>query len=171
MFARDKGSGPRERLLLSAVTAAFAITCVVAMCLATATRLRREAPQPSSSSLPLLAEPETLPLGTLEPGRTAEATVRVRNPGAKPVVVDRIESSCPCIRATPGTLHIGPGESAALTLRFDPSDEPDFRGALAVEYEGKTTDGTVALQGRVRVDVNCAPRSGSAFPPGNPPED
>ena len=77
------------------------------------------------------------------------------------VEVERIETSCHCVRVEPMSLSIEPGESTTLTVSFDPSEDPDFRGGLAVEVLGKDRDDDVLF--RTRVDLTV--RSASATPP------
>ena len=53
----------------------------------------------------------------------------------------------------PGRLRVGPGKTVGLTVEFDPSEQPDFRGRLAVAYVGTSLDGVAVLRGRVEVNV------------------
>ena len=119
--------------------------------------------------MPLIVAQDPIRLGTLEPGRSVRVAVAVRNRSADPVVISRVETSCPCIRATPDRLSLAPGDSSELTLTFDPSDEPEFRGILAVEYVGRSSDGAAVLRGTVRLEVK-GPSKASAPASGVPRE-
>jgi len=82
----------------------------------------------------------------LPPGKAAEAVVTVRNASDRSVVVDRFETSCGCVVVEPRSARIGANGSIALRVRFDPRDEPDFRGRLAVNLTGKGADETFRVR-------------------------
>lgn len=114
----------------------------------------------SAASAPsLIVSPDPIALGTLAPGESARSTVTLRNPTSEAVSVERIETSCPCILVSPTSIVVGSGESSALTIEFDPTDEPEFRGGLSVNVVGKEATGRVALRGRVEVEVRRSPVS------------
>jgi hypothetical protein len=75
------------------------------------------------------------------------------NDGDVAILIDRVEASCACVTAGPLPLRVAPGSGAALTLRFDSSKEPTFRGTLGVEVVGRSADGRVRLTTNVRVSV------------------
>jgi len=102
---------------------------------------------------PLEISPDPVDLGVLPPGRSAQATISLRNPGPRPVSVERIETSCPCIRAEPASFKVGPGELAELVTRFDPSDDPDFRGGLSIEVVGRSPRDFVLFRARVDLEI------------------
>jgi hypothetical protein len=77
----------------------------------------------------------------------------LRNPGPRPVSVERIETSCPCIRVEPARFKVGPGEFAELVARFDPSHDPDFRGGLSIEVVGRSSRDFVLFRARVNLDI------------------
>ena len=122
-----------------------------------------QAPPPArpsaSARSPLIVGPDPIQLGMLAPGRSARLAVSVRNPSVDPVVISRVETSCPCVRATPDRLSLAPGESSKLTLTFDPSGEPGFRGKLAVEYVGRSPDGSAVARGTVHLEVKDSTKS------------
>ena len=109
--------------------------------------------EPSLSSPLLILNRATINLGTLDPGQGSGATVVLSNPCGTSIAIDHIETSCPCIQATVDRLPIGPGKSVILSVSFDPSEEAGFRGRLAVELVGKSSDGVVVLRGRVDLEV------------------
>lgn len=59
-------------------------------------------------------------------------------------------------------MRIGAGATGALTVRFDPSEEPDFRGGLAVDLVGQGADGIALFraQAHLRVNLSTDPVSG-----------
>ncbi len=87
--------------------------------------------------------PASVAIGAVEPGRVGRAEIVIANPGAKAVVVERIESSCECLTVDPPALRLGPGESSVLRVVFDSSREADFRGELGVEVTGRAGDRVV----------------------------
>lgn len=89
----------------------------------------------------------------LSPGQSVSAEATLRNRGDRPVAVERIEISCPCLRVEPGALNIDPGERRTLLLRFDPSEEPSFRGRLAIEVTGRGPMGESVFGTRVTLEV------------------
>ena len=78
------------------------------------------------------------------------------NHGSKPVSIERIETSCPCLTITPGSFRIGPGEKKGAAVEFDPSAEPDFRGGLSIDVTGYAAGG-VAFHTLVRLEVKREP--------------
>lgn len=94
-------------------------------------------------------------------------------------MVDRIETSCPCLRPTPNALVIGAGESVSLTFDCDLSDEPEFQGGLAIDVEAYDDLDRVVFRTRVNVEVRSgAPpavnesllRHGAGRPPRSAPQ-
>lgn len=100
-----------------------------------------------------LIAPTSISLGVLNPGQAAQAMFTLRNPTAGPVDVARLETSCHCLRVTPRSFRIGPGEPCSLRAAFDPAHEPDFQGVLAVIVTGRETDGDVVFRTVVKLDV------------------
>ena len=116
-----------------------------------------QAPPPARPAISgLIVEPRAIRLGTIAPGRTAQASATLRNPGTEAIEVAHFDASCPCVRVTPDRLRIAPGQSAMIGLTFDPADEPDFRGSLAVEVIGRSPDGSAVARGIVRVEVKSS---------------
>jgi hypothetical protein len=109
---------------------------------------------PASSLVPA---PVPVDLGCLPPGCVGRAELSVRNVGRASQTLARVDCSCPCVRVVGLPLSIPAGTTAALVVTFDPSEEPDFRGALAVRLRG-LGDSDVELfraDVLVRVDASC----------------
>ncbi len=83
------------------------------------------------------------------------------NRGSRPILVQRIETSCPCLTIEPRSLTVGSGEKQVLGLAFDPSGDLDFRGGLAIEVTG-FAGGAVAFQTLVKLEVEPGPSEGDA---------
>ncbi|MGE3822538.1 MAG: DUF1573 domain-containing protein [Isosphaeraceae bacterium] len=107
-----------------------------------------------AGSLPLVARPQPLQLGTLRPGESARATLMLRNRHDHPVEMGRVESSCPCLTIEPRSLRLEPGEEARLESRFDPASEPEFRGRLRIEVRGYSLSDEVVMIATAIVEVS-----------------
>jgi len=94
-------------------------------------------------------------LGILLPGQSADAKFVLRNLGPQTVTVERVKTSCPCLRVEPASFKVGSGEFAELVVGFDPSHDPDFRGGLSIEVAGLSTTGEVEFRARVDLEVQA----------------
>ncbi len=103
--------------------------------------------------------PARLDLGKVRPGGMCSGKVLVSNRGTETILAAQFETSCPCVRATLDREKIGPGEIGTLTVNFNSSEEPDFRGCLSVEYIGRSSAGDALLTGLVDVVVEVGPSS------------
>jgi len=68
---------------------------------------------------PLVIQPVHMDMGEVIEGKKAEATLFLRNTGAFPVHVARVESSCGCTTATPDSSELAPGAFTPLHVRVD----------------------------------------------------
>ncbi len=107
----------------------------------------------ADQALPLEIDPDPLSLGELRPGVPAGAQMVLRNPSARPVSVGGIETSCPCLRVRPVSMVIPPGESTVLTVEFDPTNNPDFRGGISITVIGVSEAGEKAFQTCVNFEL------------------
>jgi hypothetical protein len=107
--------------------------------------------------LPLKISPDPISLGTLDPGRSAVAKLTLRNSGSDPVIVARVETSCPCLTVAEQSTEIGPGQAADLTMEFDPADDPDFRGGLSIDVIGRDPLGGIVFRTRAQIEVRAQP--------------
>lgn len=108
-------------------------------------------------SFALAVRPDPLSFGTLHPGVSAKGTLTLRNKGAEPIAVERIETSYPCIKLSPIPLRIEPNRTANLTVGYDASEDPTFRGGLGVDIAGLGKNSEVLF--RTVVKLNVADRS------------
>lgn len=111
--------------------------------------------------LSLALSPERLSLGVIAAGQKAQATLGVTNLTQQPVVADRIETSCPCLKVTPSSIRLAPGETTMLTIDFDSSSEPEFRGELGVDVTGYV-DGSVVFRTQTSLRVVTGPCADAA---------
>ncbi|MFI5457736.1 MAG: DUF1573 domain-containing protein [Isosphaerales bacterium] len=105
---------------------------------------------------PLEISPSPISFGVLDAGKSGERLVPLRNPQSEPVYLERIETSCPCIKVMSAPIQIGPGETKNLIVRFDPSAEPNFRGGLSVEIAGFGKGERVVFRSKVNLEVRSA---------------
>lgn len=105
--------------------------------------------------------PDPVDLGVIERGRPAEGSVLLQNNLSQPLALDRVNTSCPCIRFAPVPVTIGGGEAATLAVKFDPASDPEFGGGLGVEVVGYERDGREMF--KTRVDLEVRP-SGTGLP-------
>jgi hypothetical protein len=101
----------------------------------------------------LSVHPDPNPLGELTAGQTTRRAAMLRNQGAGPITVERVESSCPCVRVAALPLTVGAGEAAPMTVEFDPSEEPEFHGRLSVDLVGREPGGSVVFRTSVTLRV------------------
>ena len=94
-----------------------------------------------------------LNLGQLRPNQSAVGALNLQNTSAEQVVTARVESSCPCLRVTPESLQVNPGETTTVCVRFDPAEEPAFRGRLGVSLAWTSPQGAILLQHEVELSV------------------
>ena len=105
---------------------------------------------------PLAISPDPLCLGTLEAGGAATASLTAQNHGREALILERVESSCPCVSVGPVPVQIAAGGSALLAVTVDLAGEPDFRGGLTVDLTGNATDGATMFHTEVRLMVGTS---------------
>lgn len=110
--------------------------------------------------LGLEISPDPAEFGTLRPGESARIEVTAHNPAARPVMLERVWSSCPCVRAEGAPARVGANETKSLQLLYDPSSDPDFRGGLSVQVDGLGTGDRLLFRTRVNLDVQAESTSG-----------
>lgn len=127
----------------------------------------------AQQGLPIEIRPDPISLGTLDPGQSAVAKFTLRNPGSHPVIVARVETSCPCLKVVDQPTSIGPGQAADLTVKFDPTNDPDFRGGLSIDVIGRDPMGRIVFQTRAKIEVGVQlgePAESTPDGPGSNPE-
>lgn len=97
-------------------------------------------------------------LGSIPPGQRAEGTLTLLNPHGEALTVDRVETSCPCVLVSPLPLGVDAGQSATLSVVFDASHDPAFRGALAIELVGRASEGSALFRSHISLTVAAAPK-------------
>ncbi len=105
----------------------------------------------SGARLQVSSDPVSL--GSLSPGQQATGRITLRNPGQSPVIVERVETSCPCLDFGPLPIEIGPVRTANLIVRFNPAGEPDFLGRLSIEVIGRGPTDLLAFRTRLGMEA------------------
>jgi Protein of unknown function (DUF1573) len=85
---------------------------------------------------PIEISPDPVEFGVVDEGQVSNAVLSLTNRGSRELVIDRVETSCPCLTITPGRLRIAPSERKVVAVVFDPSGEPDFHGRLSIDISG-----------------------------------
>jgi Protein of unknown function (DUF1573) len=147
-------------------TAALALgTCAVAL-LAFGALARNIHPSPGMNSprsvgdafFPVEISPDPVELGVVNEGRVSKAVLSLTNRAARELVIDRLETGCPCLTITPGQLLIAPSETKVVAVEFDPSGDPDFHGRLCIDISGYSK-GKRAFHTVAEVEVRNDPAS------------
>ena len=112
-------------------------------------------PLPSEQPTALIVEPKDIFLGIINPGQRITTPVTIRNSGDVRLVVDRIDSSCPCARMNPSRVVIAAGGSVRAEVEYDPTSEPEFRGLLAISVTGSSADHVAQFRLTVHVQVEA----------------
>jgi len=87
------------------------------------------------------------------------------------VIVAMVETSCPCLNVAEQSTNIGPGQAAELTVKFDPTDDPDFRGGLSIDVIGRDPRGGIVFRTRAQIDVRVQAGEPSYRLPSGPVSD
>lgn len=114
----------------------------------------------STRTASLRINPTPVSLGVLMKGQKAKSAITLTNHGTSTLMIDSIETSCPCLTTAPSSICLGPGEGKILAVEFDPSDEPEFRGRLSVDITGYA-NGVVAFRTRANLEVRNGGSDGS----------
>ncbi len=77
----------------------------------------------------------------------------VENSSDRVIVIAQVESSCPCVTAIGLPIRIDPGGHDEITLKVDSTQEPEFRGGLAVEMAGLDEGGVARLHWVAHVEI------------------
>lgn len=105
----------------------------------------------------LVAEPLTN-LGVLRQGQPSSFDLILRNPSNRTIVVDSLETSCPCLAPRLIPVAIPPEGEVPLSMELDLRKEPAFTGRLQIQVEGRDPSRQKLFQTQVTVDVQ---RSGA----------
>lgn len=97
--------------------------------------------------------PGPISLGILPPGRPASGRLTLKNASVETIRIERVETSCPCIRVSLLPAQVEGGSEQPLTVTFDPTEEPEFRGGLRVEVIGREAGGATLFRTAVVLEV------------------
>ena len=99
--------------------------------------------------------PDPVSLGVVGSGQKVGASLILTNPGIQPVMVERLETSCPCLTIIPSSIRIGPGDMTTLAVTFDSFSEPGFRGGLSIDIIGHGPSRAILFKTHVNVEVRA----------------
>jgi Protein of unknown function (DUF1573) len=103
--------------------------------------------------LPLEVRPNPVSLGRFAQGQAVKCEFRVVNPGSEMVRIERVQLSCTCLEVGPMPVRVEPGEENVLAVRYDPSEDPEFRGRLSVELSGLDALGRAVFRTHAELEV------------------
>ena len=138
---------------------AMAVSCFAVLALYVGSSTAKKYPPPdhlASSAVerfPLHISPDPVSIGAVSPGRLARASLTLTNFGSKAVTIARVETSCDCLSTGPARVSVGAGGSRTLTLVFDSSTEPSFRGELSIDVKGYDEREMIVFSTDVNVQV------------------
>jgi len=158
MPVRPRFSRLNYVLVLTALAIAVGVICAVVRPLSGLTSAEPRAVVNSGRAekqhLPLEVTPDVVVFEPLQSGEPERKTLVVRNAKAIPLVVERIQVSCLCVRVAPLRVELGPGEERTLTLTVDYSSELRSDDKTSVWITGFLSDEAIAFE--ARADINAA---------------
>ncbi len=92
-------------------------------------------------------------LGLVSRGSCTSIAICLKNTADRPITIEHVKTSCPCLSIVLPTLTIGPGDATTADLIVDFSHDPDAAGDLLLRAEGITSQGIRAIDIRVGVTV------------------
>jgi hypothetical protein len=104
----------------------------------------------------LIVDPQAVELGSVSQASRTQIRLVLGNPHNQPVLVERLQSSCPCLqgRDLPWLLEAGAESNVELTL--DLVRESGFVGRLAIDLCGQTAEQDLAFRASVQLSVFAA---------------
>jgi hypothetical protein len=127
----------------SVLTRAQLAAGTVLFCLAAIIAVSRGDTKTSDGFLEVF--PKVLDLGSVPQGTSGQAEFILRNPSSEPIVIGKLEKTCPCLDIRLSGTAIPPGAELRGEAFLDMSREPSFAGNLAIELRGKTSEEKSAL--------------------------
>lgn len=104
----------------------------------------------------LAVSPAAVELGSVQQGERRAFTMHLRNPHDKPVTIDYVRSSCPCLEPRGLPWLVSPGNEQIREFELDLAREPEFVGGLVIGLHGQTAGGGVGFSAQVSVTVTSA---------------
>lgn len=93
--------------------------------------------------------PTTIDLGSVKKGATATTTFRFTNPGAEPLIIDVIRTTCGCTAAQWPQEPILPGKAADIRIEFHADNLGYFRRQIKVYFHGQRLAEKLYIEGLV----------------------
>src|SRR5262245_49563263 len=107
---------------------------------------------------PLRVEPAIVKWGAVTEGQKRKVTCTVRNDTDTAIVVDRIRTSCDCLKARLSRHDLPPRSIAELSIELDLAKEPRIAGAFRMTVEGQDPKAELLFELIVEFRVSVAPR-------------
>ncbi len=84
-----------------------------------------------------VVEPASWNFGTVEPGKSLEARIEVRNDGGRRLVLRRLKGGCDCLSSAEDQVLVEPGAKRTIAAQFNTSG---MNGACRFEIAYRTND-------------------------------
>lgn len=91
--------------------------------------------------------------GKVKANSKKEISLVLQNQSQNLIEIHTVETSCPCVRPSIERINVEPGETVTIKIQFDPAEEPEFRGRLAVEYVCRNEAKQVVFSTTVDIEV------------------
>jgi hypothetical protein len=125
--------------------------------------------RPGSGSAEVSVFPAEVDLGRVPAGSRQRVALTLYSAQAESLLLDELESSCPCVRGEGLPWRLEPGQRRPVAVEVDLSAEPEFRGRLQIELVGKSS-GRVVFRTRLHLTVTEKSSSVGNDPPGPCPQ-
>jgi len=100
----------------------------------------------------IVVEPVSQDLGEV-PQKPLELTYTVRNEGGSPLRIEKVSTSCDCTKAAMERDTIPPGDSAALRVTLDPTEDNLYGDLLRVIYLRSNDPDNPEVEAEFRVTI------------------
>ncbi|MCQ2238974.1 MAG: DUF1573 domain-containing protein [Bacteroidaceae bacterium] len=90
-----------------------------------------------------------LELGTLRLGTPVKRSVGISNIGRNALLIKDVITSCDCVRATPSSEAVNPGESAEIQIEFTPEEAGEFFKDVYIYCNAEDSPVCVQIHGNV----------------------
>jgi len=97
--------------------------------------------------------PSVIELGEVPQAGRKEAIVTMTNSSDAYVEIAKLKSSCDCLTLEFPNRRLEPGETVTCRGLLDMTKEPQFKGRLGIECEGRTASGELAFAMRLDVTI------------------
>ena len=113
-------------------------------------RLAQCAPASQNKNAQIKFEVHEYDFGELEQNSKASCTFAFSNPGATPLVIQSVKTSCGCTVPQWPTKPIKPGKSGEIEIDYDTSHSEMFSKTITVFYNGAYSPILLTIKGNVK---------------------